>query len=133
MTESKMTLQEFLDGWEPGFSRDSFERFRAALEAMEGVECEFVARPGVSYSLRPRKAGQERPLFALVDVVDDPSGRWLSVCSYADFVSDPDEQGDFVPEGLMGQDAICFDVDEDAPESVEFVLSKLDEAYGKAD
>jgi hypothetical protein len=126
------TLDEFLADWEDSFARRSFERLRAALETMEGVNCSFNARPGVSYSLRPQKDGQERPLFALVDVVDDPSGRWLSVCFYAEYVTDPDELGDFVPEGLMGEDAICFDVDEDAPESADFVLGKLREAFLKA-
>lgn len=132
MSENTITLDDFLKDWPDGFARQAFMKFRAALDAMSGVTCEFNARPGVSYSLRPRAEGQERPLFALVDVIDDPSGRWLSVCFYAEYVTDPDEQGDFVPGGLLGEDAVCFDVDEDAPEGVSLVLEKLAEARKNA-
>ncbi|GAB7022315.1 hypothetical protein [Salidesulfovibrio brasiliensis] len=132
MSEQTITLDAFLEDWPDGFARQAFMQFRAAIDAMDGVHCELNARPGVSYSLRPRAEGQERPLFALVDVIDDPSGRWLSVCFYADYVTDPDEVGDFVPEGLLGENAVCFDVDEDEPGSVALVLEKLAEARSKA-
>ena len=59
----------------------------------------------MSYSLRAANAkNDERPLFVLVDVVDDePEARWLSVCFYADMVNDPNELGDFVPSGSWGR------------------------------
>ena len=91
---------------------------------------EFKARPGISYSLRARHAAQKkRELFVLVDVVDDePESRWLSVCFYADMVNDPDGLGDFVPQGLLGEDAMCFNLDEDSPEMREYIAARLAEA-----
>jgi hypothetical protein len=113
-------MQEFLASWteDPLQTKDAFTEFLAFLSAQEDVECSFKARPGVSYSLRAGHPAQEkREFFVLVDVVDDdPQHRWLSVCFYNDMVTDPDELGDFVPDGLMGEDALCFNLDgEDAP------------------
>ena len=100
-------LATFLENWttDPNNAKDAFVRFKDFLLTTPDVRFDFKARPGVSYSLRAANAkNDERPLFVLVDVVDDePEARWLSVCFYADMVNDPDELGDFVPSGLMGR------------------------------
>ena len=105
-------LATFLENWttDPNNAKDAFVRFKDFLLTTQDVRFDFKARPGVSYSLRAANAkNDERPLFVLVDVVDDePEARWLSVCFYADMVNDPDELGDFVPSGLMGKDACCL-------------------------
>ena len=95
---------------------------------------EVVARPGVSCSLRARHQHQKkRPLFAMVDIIDDdPAQRWLSVCFFGEMISDPDEIGDFVPEGLLGEDAHCFDIEAWDDDLVAYVIARLDEAYDKA-
>ena len=112
-------LATFLENWttDPNNAKDAFVRFKDFLLATPDVRFDFKARPGVSYSLRAANAkNDERPLFVLVDVVDDePEARWLSVCFYADMVNDPDELGDFVPSGLMGKDACCLNLEEDDP------------------
>lgn len=132
MTDTVITLDAFLEDWAESESKASFVALHELLAGMEGVGFEFLGRPGVSYSLRPRKEGQERPLFALVDVVDDPDGRWLSVCFYADTVEDPEELGDFVPGGLLGQDAMCLDLDAGDTEAEAYIKARLVEAYQKA-
>ena len=100
-------LATFLENWttDPNNAKDAFVRFKDFLLTTPDVRFDFKARPGVSYSLRAANAkNDERPLFVLVDVVDDePEARWLSVCFYADMVNDPDELGDFVPSGLMAR------------------------------
>ena len=105
-------LATFLENWttDPNNAKDAFVRFKDFLLTTPDVRFDFKARPGVSYSLRAANAkNDERPLFVLVDVVDDePEARWLSVCFYADMVNDPDELGDFVPSGLMGKDVPDF-------------------------
>ena len=95
---------------------------------------ELVARPGISYSLRATGTEQkERPLFVLVDVVDDdPAERWLSVCFYNDMISDPEELGDFVPEGLMGKDALCLNLDEENAAMQAYILERVKEAASQA-
>jgi hypothetical protein len=70
-------------------------------------------------------------LFALVDVIDDdPAARWLSVCFYADMITDPEELGDVAPGGLAGEDARCFDLESGA--RADYILERLKEAHAKA-
>lgn len=129
-------LREFLDDWkdDPLKAREAFTAFRDFLAARPGVSLDFNARPGVSYSLRARHEAQKgRELFVLVDVVDDePESRWLSVCFYADMVSDPEDRGDVVPEGLMDEDACCFNLDEDDPAMRAYIAARLSEAAKNA-
>lgn len=129
---SEQELRRFEEDWreDPLHVKQAFEAWHRFLAGLPDVGLEFKARPGISYSLRARHAAQKaRELFVLVDVVDDePESRWLSVCFYADMVSDPDEQGDFVPQGLLGEDAMCFNLDEDSPEMREYIAARLTEA-----
>ena len=65
-----------------------------------------------------------------MDVIEDVDGRWLSVCFYADTVSDPEERGNLVPLGLLGEDGYCFDVEEPDTVLEAYVLERIDEARG---
>lgn len=125
-------LQKFLNEWteDANAVKPLFEAACARLGAMPDVQLEYKGRPGVSHSLRARHTAQKkRQLFVLVDVIDDdPAERWLSVCFYADLVSDPEERGDVVPGGLMGEDACCFDIDSPDDEIRAYLLNRLDEA-----
>ena len=127
-------LQVFLQEWKTDTLglKPVFEACHATLAALPGVTLEFKGRPGVSYSLRAKHAAQSsRPLFVLVDVIDDdPAARWLSVCFYANLVTDPQERGDVVPGGLMGEDACCFDVED--PQAGGYLQDRLHEAYTAA-
>ncbi|MBR4741568.1 MAG: hypothetical protein IK079_01540, partial [Desulfovibrio sp.] len=107
-------MDAFLADWDvdPIRAKDAFLAFRDQLSRPE-ISFSFNARPGISYSLRARHKKQtKRTLFCLIDVIDDdPENRWLSVCFYADMVTDPENMADFVPMGLMGEDACCFNLD----------------------
>ena len=135
-TACPQEVREFLNHWQtdPLTARQAFMAYRDFLVNLSGVSLDFKARPGVSYSLRARhEAQQQRELFVLVDVVDDePESRWLSVCFYADMITDPDELGDYVPEGLMGEDACCFNLDEDDATMREYIAARLAEAAKSA-
>ena len=130
------TLEELLDEWEETETetRKAFVALKDHIMAMEGITVEFNARPGVSYSLRPRHENQsKRTLFAMADVIDDdPKERWLSVCFYGEMITDPDEMGDLIPEGLLGEDGYCFDLDEYDEGAVEYIKARLTEAYNAA-
>ncbi len=131
MTQTPQELETFLESWtaDPNGAKEAFIRFRDFLLTTPDVRFEFKARPGVSYSLRAANPKQSRPLFVLVDVVDDePEARWLSVCFYADMINDPDELGDFVPSGLMGEDACCLNLEEDDAAMRDYILARLGEA-----
>ncbi len=129
-------IDAFLDDWKDNDTktRKAFVELRDHILAMADVTVEFVARPGVSFSLRPRHKNQtDRTLFAMADVIDDdPSARWLSVCFYGDMVTDPDEQGDLIPEGLLGSDGYCFDLDEYDENAVNYLKERLNDAYRAA-
>ncbi len=112
------SLTKFLAEWQ-GDERDkkakaTFKHFKNVLESLAGVKLSFIARESVTYSLRARNDSQnEDALFVMVDVIED-SPRWLSVCFYAQMITDPENLGDFVPEGLLGEDALCFDLENTA-------------------
>jgi len=129
-------FEEFLQEWnEDGTGmRRGFDDLLGILRNAEGVELSFKARPGVSYSLRATHAAQrERSLFAMIDVIDDdPANRWLSVCFFGDMVSDPEEKGDLIPEGLLGGDGYCFDLDTAEESEVTYVAQRIREALEAA-
>jgi hypothetical protein len=132
--ETDSVLNAFIEEWEetPEKNREVFLHLREYLGKKEGVTLEFIPRPGVTYSLRAVHAAQkERELFVMVDVIEDDP-RWLSVCFYGEMITDPEEKGDFVPEGLLGEDALCFDVEERDEKLVRYIEDRLDEAFRSA-
>jgi hypothetical protein len=129
-------LDAFLVEWKNGSeaAKSMFQSLYACLTGLSGVSLEYKGRPGVSYSLRARHDAQkERDLFVLVDIIDDdPEARWLSVCFYADQVTDPEGKGDVVPGGLAGDDACCFDIDNPDAGMEAYIIARLKEACGNA-
>ncbi|ACL05777.1 conserved hypothetical protein [Desulfatibacillum aliphaticivorans] len=128
-------LKKFIEEWEDtNGMKGAFLKFKELLESQDSAELEFNARPGVSYSLRAKHPAQtDRPLYVMVDVVDDdPADRWLSVCFYGDMITDPDEEGDLIPEGLLGQDGYCFDADDPDPAKADYIAARIAEAYASA-
>ena len=133
--EAAQAFEAFIDGWRETAEKNKsvFLHLKAALEKKEGVVLDFIPRPGVTYSLRAAHVQQKgKPLFAMLDVIEDDP-RWLSVCFYGEMISDPEENGDFVPEGLLGEDAICFDMDAWNDDLIRYVETRLDEAWQAAE
>ncbi len=126
-------IETWLKTWseDPLNAKSAFMSFYEWLKQQGQVEFDFKARPGVSYSLRASHKKHARPLFALIDVVDEGE-RWLSVCFYADMVNDPEELGDFVPQGLMGQDALCLNFEQDDAAMLLYIQERLAEALTAA-
>ena len=125
-------LSAFLETWKDTSTRTrkAFEQLHKHLAAKSDVEFSFKARPGISYSLRARHLHQtQRELFVFMDVIDDPENRWLSVCFYPDMISDPEEMGNLIPLGLLGEDGYCFDLEEWDEEYLSYLKSRLDEAH----
>ena len=128
-------MSEFLEGWtnDPQDMKGAFIRLKERMSGKEHVTFTFISRPGVSYSLRAAMDNlgeRERPLFVMIDIIDDdPENRWLSVCFYDDMVDDLDEKGDFVPGGLLGEDGLCFDLDEHDEALISYVGQRIDEAH----
>ena len=135
--ECDAEIESFLQEWEKGGDEPMqkwFQLLFTTAKEMDGVGIEFVARPGVSYSIRPKHQNQkERDLFAIIDVIDDdPAERWLSVCFYGDMISDPEERGEVIPGGLAGSDGYCFDMFEDDKNLGEYLVARLLEAGAAA-
>lgn len=132
--EAAQELNTFLAEWQetPEKNKEIFLHFREYLSSKEGVDLAFISRPGVTYSLRAVHAGQkEKGLFVMVDVIEDVC-RWLSVCFYGEMITDPEEKGDFVPGGLLGEDAVCFDLEERDEALIRYVENRMDEACRNA-
>lgn len=132
--ETDSELNAFIQEWKetPEKNREVFLHFREYLNKKEGATLEFVSRPGITYSLRAVHAAQKKKgLFVMIDVIEDDP-RWLSVCFYGEMITDPGEKGDFVPEGLLGEDAVCFDIEEIDEDLIRYIEIRLDEAYRSA-
>ncbi len=134
---TQVEIESFVAGWQvDGLrTRDAFVHFNELLMKNDHSLISFHARPGITCSLRAHIAAGEGqgPLYVMVDVIDDePEQRWLSVCFYGDRISDPDQRGDFVPGGLLGQDAVCFDYDADNAELLSYIASRIAESYGSS-
>jgi hypothetical protein len=129
-------VTNFLEDWteDPNGVRQAFRDYLDFLATQAGVCLSFKARPGISYSLRARHPRQnKRELFVLVDVVDDdPENRWLSVCFYADMVTDPECRCDEVPQGLDGEDARCLNLDADDKDVRRYIKARMREAARSA-
>lgn len=126
-------MKEFLDQWSNEDIKSAFVSLAEHLTAYADLELDFKARPGVSYSLRGKRQGQDRELMVMADVIDDdPEARWLSVCFFADMISDPAEAGDIVPGGLLGHDGYCFDILSADASELDYVLQRVQEAYEQA-
>lgn len=128
-------MMAFLEGWtdDPQDMKGAFFKLKEKLLGKKDVILSFNSRPGISYSLRAsvgKSAGKNRNLFALVDIVDDQTeNRWLSVCFYSDLVSDPDDEGNLVPKGILGEDGYCFDLFEFDNALIPYIEQRVDEAY----
>lgn len=134
--DSLSEIDSFLESWQ-GENEPMCQWYSSLYQELlkvPEVQLEFMARPGVSYSIRPKLSSQkERGLFAIVDVIDDdPAERWLSVCFYEDMITDPQERGELIPGGLAGGDGYCFDMFDDDAEAGEYLLARLREAAKSA-
>lgn len=127
-------LNDFVRQWqetEEG-NKKGFMELLEHMQQKDSVELAYVPRAGLTYSLRVRhKAQQEKSLFVMVDVIE-AEPRWLSICFYADMITDPEEKGDFVPDGLLGEDACCFDLENYSKEMIGYLNTRIDEAWTSA-
>lgn len=128
-------IKNFIEGWgnESPKVKSMAKSMCDCLCNVPNLEFAYRGRPGISHSLRIGPGSDpDRPFFALIDVIDDePEARWLSICMYADLVDDPKDLADPIPGGLDGNDAMCFDLDEDAEDTITYVLDVLVKASQK--
>ncbi|MEA3547498.1 MAG: hypothetical protein U9R66_07530 [Thermodesulfobacteriota bacterium] len=132
--ENQVEMENMLQGWETDSlsMKPALIKLKDLLSAKENTVLSFISRPGVTYSLRAGLKGSEnkKPLFVMVDIIDDdPQNRWLSVCFYGDMINDSEERGDFVPGGLLGEDALCFDYDSQDDGLLSYIEQRIDEAH----
>jgi hypothetical protein len=134
MNQCQQDVATFLGDWVETEEQNKvgFERLYKLLQDKEKGSIEFHPRPGVTYSLRGMSLGEDAPsLYVMVDVIEDKP-RWLSVCFYGDMITDPEERGAFVPGGLLGEDAICFDLERYDQQGFAYVEARIEEAYVSA-
>ena len=128
-------VERFLDEWEDTALqvKKSFVVLKSYVADKADLTFNFKARPGVSYSLRAKHRLQKsRELFLIMDVIDEPENRWLSICFYPDMITDPGDKGVLIPLGLLGEDGYCFDLEEWDETYLQYLKIRLDEAYKNA-
>lgn len=135
MTATKIPeLDEFLNHWtdSPNQTKNAFLQLFDHLKQKDRIQFEFIPREGLTYSLRASHPSQtSRPLFSIIDVIEDDP-RWLSVCFFDEMINDPEDKGDMVPAGLLGEDAHCFDLDAFDDGELAYIAARLDEAFENA-
>jgi hypothetical protein len=127
-------INDFITNWskDDNHCKQAFLELKDHLSNKDNTVLDFIARPGLTYSLRAAHVNQKsRPLFVMVDVIEDEP-RWLSVCFYGQLVTDPEETGDFVPDGLFGEDAVCFDLESYQSRMLGYLRDRIDEAHRRA-
>ena len=130
-----LEMSRFLESWEIDLQKlkQTFLKVIDKLKTVEGTRLNFISRPGVSYSLRASLKNRyetRQSLLALEDIIDDdPDNRWLSICFYEEMVTDPEELGNLVPKGILGEDGYCFDLYKDDPLLASYVERRIEEAY----
>ena len=133
-TEMIDLFERWID--DSGNIKPAFVKLQEGLSRKENAILSFKSRPGISYSFRAnlgKPGDMEGRLFVMVDIVDDdPENRWLSVCFYGDMITDPDEEGDLVPGGLLGEDGYCFDLYEYDETAISYLEQRIDEAYANS-
>ena len=122
-------LDAFIADWQddPNGVKAAFLRLKKVLESLNEATVSFVPRPPASYSLRAEPP-RGRPVITMVDVATFDGEKFLSVCFYADTITDPEERGDLIPGGLLSKDGYCFDLDSDDDEAVGYVEARIYEA-----
>ncbi len=128
-------VSDLLNSWTTDNNgiKGAFTEIVSLLESLEGLAYSFKSRPGISHSLRANvdDNGEEKILTMLDVIDDDPENRWISICFYAETITDPDEEGDLIPGGLLGEDGYCFDLFENDKDSVSYLKDRITEAHGK--
>ena len=127
-------LSSLLDSWERdnNGTKKAFLEFYDLLASKDTIDLSFKSRPGVSHSLRAsiKKKGERDRILTLLDIIDDdPENRWLSICFYAETITDPEEEGDIIPGGLLGEDGYCFDIFDEDDAMVSYLKDRMNEAY----
>lgn len=137
--DESTTFEEIFRNW-PENQKGLYKAFaRLTDQAQNQPECtwKLLARPGISYSFRAAPAdgppSRKRPVYFLVDIVISQADPWfLSVCFYEDEISDPEDLGNPIPQGLFQETGYCFDVDDFDPRQLEYLEERMIEARQSA-
>ena len=137
--QEQKELVAFLGSWPEDQSslKNAYLELVKSVKSMSLATWSFVSRPGISYSFRAQNSNPEtdrkRPVFLLMDVIPEKDGPfWLSLCFYEDEITDPDEEGNAIPQGLFQETGYCFDLDDGEGGMLEYLKQRVDEAYASA-
>ena len=121
--------QVFLAGWEedvPGIKALFMEIVRR-LNQTSRIVVSFIALDPAGGAVRAMRPDMQRPLIALLEFPEDsPAPCSLSIRFYDNAVDDPKSLGDWIPRGLLGEDARSFTVEKNQPALADYVLECLD-------
>lgn len=126
-------MKEFFATWTSDTNgvKPACEALFESMTQMPGIKLAFLYRQGISLSIRALPEDNPEKIVALLDIIDDdPEARWISLCFDASRVTDSEERGDLVPQGLQGVDACCFDYDTADSAYLAYLAERVQEAAG---
>lgn len=112
----------------------TFKALKARAEELCGVGLSVQPRSGIGHSFRGITEDRaDRPVWVLLDVLEpDNEPWWLSICFFADSITDPDDLGEVIPGGLFGADGYCFDIEKNDEQIINYLSQRLTEAWQSA-
>ena len=115
----------------------AFVELTENAKARPDTKVSLISRTGVSHSFRAAldrsSSNRERPVYFLVDVIVSEADPWfLSVCFYQDEITDPEDLGNPIPQGLFGETGYCFDVDDYEAALLTYLSQRIAEAHNRA-
>ena len=112
----------------------TFKALKAKAEELCGVDLTVQPRPGIGHSFRGITNNQaDRPVWLLLDVLEpDNEPWWLSICFFAESITDPEDLGEIIPGGLFGTDGYCFDIEKNDEQIINYLSQRLTEAWQSA-
>ena len=126
--QSERDFHQFLTAWKEHAPdlRALFVEIVRRLETVSGMMLDFHAHDHAGNSLRALLPGLHRPLVALLEISDETdSPDSFAIRFYEDTLDDPRELGDWIPRGLLGEDARSFSIGRNQPALADYVLAQL--------
>ncbi len=129
-SQSETNYQRFLAEWQENGADSSLKIFFLEiirrLDSVPRMVFKFTAHDHAGNTLRALRPDLHRPLIALMEIPDDsPSPRSFSIRFYDDALRDPHELGDWIPRGLVGEDARSFTFEGNQPALADYLLDCL--------
>lgn len=126
---SEESFKRFLSAWRDNGSdvRTVFVEILRRFEERSALRFEFSAHDHAGHTLRVLHPDLSRSIVAIVEIPDDSDcPRTFAIRFYESMVRDPKEWGEWIPRGILGEDARNFIIESDRPALADYILERTE-------